>query len=84
MADCLESIDGVTDAHHVHVWALDSRRTALSAHLVVEEGIDRDAVLAGCRADLAERFGIDHATVQIESPEFAETVEVECYPATSD
>ena len=81
---CLESIEGVTDAHHVHVWALDSRRTALSAHLVVEEGVDRDAVLSGCRVELAERFGVDHATVQVESTQFAETVEMDCYPAASD
>ena len=51
--------------------------------LVVADGVDRDAVLAGCRSDLAERFGIDHATVQVESAEFAETVELDCYPATA-
>lgn len=80
----LEAVDGVADAHHVHVWSLDSRRTALSAHLVVEEGVDRDDVLGHCRQGLADRFGIDHATIQLESPGFAETVELECYPATSD
>lgn len=76
----MESIEGVVDAHHVHVWALDSQRTAMSAHLVVREAVDRDAVLADCRQALAERFGVDHATVQVESEAFSETVEIDCYP----
>lgn len=79
----LAGIDGVRDAHHVHVWALDSRRTALSAHLVVEATADRDAVLRTCRELLAERFGIDHATIQVESEGHTETVDMDCYPARS-
>lgn len=80
----LEAVDGVTDVHHVHAGALDSRWTALSAHLVVEEGIDRDEILGRCRRELADRFGIDHATIQLEPEAFVETVEMDCYPASGD
>ena len=31
-----------------------------------------------------DRFGFEHATIQVESESFSETVDMECYPATSD
>lgn len=75
----LEGLDGVEDVHDVHVWALSSNRYALSAHLVVGEGTESDRVLARSRSGLHERFGVDHATIQIESPTFEHTVSIDCY-----
>ncbi|RBI63514.1 cation transporter [halophilic archaeon] len=75
----IEGIEGVTDAHDVHVWALGSTQYTLSAHVVVAEGVDSDAVLRRCQSDLADRFGIDHATLQVESPSYAHTVDFDCY-----
>lgn len=63
----VRTVPGVTDVHHVHAWSLTGERRLLTLHAVVEEGIDRDAVLAAIKRILAERLGIDHATVQIES-----------------
>ncbi|MFB6170958.1 MAG: cation diffusion facilitator family transporter [Haloarculaceae archaeon] len=75
----LVDLDGVADVHDVHVWAHSSSAYALSAHVVVEDGADRDAVLRQCQRALAAEFDIDHATVQLEAAGHEETVELDCY-----
>lgn len=62
----LASLPGVTGYHHLHVWALSTTETALTVHLAVEPGVDRDAILASARRHLHDRFGIVHSTVQVE------------------
>ncbi|HEY0835831.1 MAG TPA: cation diffusion facilitator family transporter [Azospirillum sp.] len=57
----------VRDIHHVHVWSLTAERRLLTLHAVVAPGADHDAVLTALRTALRQRFGIDHATVQIET-----------------
>ncbi len=58
---------GVSDYHHLHVWALSTRQTAMSVHLVMPTPPDDgDAFLRELQAGLRRRFGIHHATVQIE------------------
>lgn len=78
----LGDLDGVCDVHDVHVWALSSSRYALSAHLVVLEDADSDTVLERSRSVLQDRFGVDHATIQIESPAYDHAVPNDCYDAT--
>jgi cobalt-zinc-cadmium efflux system protein len=56
---------GVLAVHHVHIWALGSRETALTAHLV-RTGQDDDQFLRTTGEALRERFGIAHATLQVE------------------
>jgi cobalt-zinc-cadmium efflux system protein len=57
---------GVARVHHVHVWAVSTTQTALTAHLVMPGGHPGDRFLAETQHDLKERFGIGHATLQIE------------------
>lgn len=57
---------GVASVHHVHVWAISTTQTALTAHLVMPEGHPGDGFLAETLHELKERFGIDHVTLQIE------------------
>lgn len=59
-------VPGVTDVHHVHAWSLTGERRVMTLHAVVEEGADQNETLRAIRALLSERFGIDHATVQLE------------------
>lgn len=65
----VESLDGVTDVHHVHVWRLDESRVALEAHVAVQ-GIDElaelDRLKQRIKTRLHERFGVDHATLEFE------------------
>jgi cobalt-zinc-cadmium efflux system protein len=57
---------GVARVHHLHVWAVSTTETALTAHLVMPGGHPGDRFLAETLHDLKERFGIGHATLQIE------------------
>ena len=62
----LSGLPGVRDVHDLHVWALASTRAAMTAHLVVGDGIDARALRHAAADLLEERFGIDHATLQVE------------------
>ena len=64
--DYLSRLDGVTEVHDLHIWAMSTNETALTAHLVRPAGFN-DAFLHGVCAELARRFRIQHATLQIES-----------------
>ena len=67
VARYLEEQPGVTSQHHLHVWALSTRETALSVHLVMPDPpADPDTFLRELQEELLERFGIRHATIQIE------------------
>ncbi|MCL7744556.1 cation diffusion facilitator family transporter [Guyparkeria hydrothermalis] len=67
----LSDLPGVSDHHHLHVWALSTRETALSVHLVMPEPpMDGDRFLRDLQEALDERFDIRHATVQIERGTF--------------
>lgn len=62
----LASQPGVAAVHDLHIWALSTTETALTAHLVRPgAGVD-DRFLAALGQDLRARFGIGHATLQIE------------------
>ena len=52
--------------HDLHVWTLTSDMESASAHLSVGADVQPADVLVSARAVLAERYGIDHATLQIE------------------
>jgi cobalt-zinc-cadmium efflux system protein len=63
----LSGLDGVSDVHDLHIWAMSTTETALTAHLVRPgAGVD-DRFLADVCMELSQRFGIGHATLQIES-----------------
>jgi cobalt-zinc-cadmium efflux system protein len=64
--DYLGRLDGVIEVHDLHVWAMSTNETALTAHLVRPGGFD-DAFLHGVCAELSHRFNIHHATLQIEA-----------------
>jgi cobalt-zinc-cadmium efflux system protein len=64
--DYLDALDGVSEVHDLHVWAMSTNETALTAHLVRPDGTD-DAFLHQVCEELSQRFNIHHATLQIES-----------------
>jgi cobalt-zinc-cadmium efflux system protein len=62
----LASLPGVVAVHDLHVWAMSTTETALTAH-VVRPGLGADdAFLHGVSNDLCARFAIGHVTLQIE------------------
>jgi cobalt-zinc-cadmium efflux system protein len=58
---------GVGQVHDLHVWSLGSRRSLLTAHVVLQAGADADQLRRILAEMLARRFAVDHATLQIES-----------------
>jgi cobalt-zinc-cadmium efflux system protein len=57
---------GVAAVHDLHIWSMSTTETALTCHLVMPDGHPGDAFLHDLASDLAKRFKIIHATVQIE------------------
>lgn len=63
----LQSLPGVGAVHDLHIWAMGTADTALTAHLVLPAGHPGDAFLARVAEDMEHRFGIGHTTLQIET-----------------
>ncbi|MHB8646418.1 MAG: cation diffusion facilitator family transporter [Thermomicrobiales bacterium] len=62
----LEGLPDVTAVHDLHIWAMSTTETALTAHLVIPAIADHDGLLARCCEDLHDQFGIEHTTLQLE------------------
>ena len=61
----LKEIQKVKEVHDLHVWAISTTQTALTAHLVVPGG-HTDQFIYEIQKKLKQKFNIDHATLQIE------------------
>ncbi len=72
----LAALAGVSEIHDLHIWAMSTTENALTAHLVMPAGHPGDAFLNDLGRTLAERFGIHHATVQIEVGDTTERCEL--------
>ena len=64
--DFLLSGDGVVAVHDLHIWALSTTDTALTAHLVMDPRPEDDGFLNWITGELEKRFHIHHPTIQIE------------------
>jgi cobalt-zinc-cadmium efflux system protein len=64
--NCLRSLPGVAEVHDLHIWAMSTTETALTVHLVRPGAGPDDAFLGDAVEALERRFGIHHATIQIE------------------
>lgn len=62
----LLDLDDVVGVHDLHVWTLTSGMEVASAHVVLAAGAEHQPALSTARHVLRNRFGIDHATVQVE------------------
>ena len=58
----------VAEVHDLHAWALGSKEPILTAHIVLKgENTDGEQVRLSLADALDERFGIEHATLQVET-----------------
>jgi len=62
----LSSVPGVLEVHDLHIWGLSTTQTALTAHLVRADNSEQHD-LHDVTSALRDRFGIGHATLQVES-----------------
>jgi cobalt-zinc-cadmium efflux system protein len=71
IAGYLGKLPGVAEVHDLHVWALSTTENAVTVHLV-QTGPERGATLVRlATTGLQQRFGIGHATIQVESSDCA-------------
>lgn len=62
----LEAWPGVQAVHHLHIWPIGAAEIALTAHLQRADTRGHDAFLDEVARALADRFGINHSTLQVE------------------
>ena len=62
----MAGLPGVAALHDLHIWGMSTTETALTCHLVMPGGHPGDALLGRVAQELQARFGIAHATIQIE------------------
>lgn len=62
----LESIEGVSEVHDLHIWGISTRETALTAHLRMPKAVLSDEQRHTIEQHLGTAFNIQHSTLQIE------------------
>ncbi len=65
----LEQQSGVKGIHDLHIWPMSTTEIALTCHCLMPAGHPGDEKLAALAHELHERFGIEHATIQVEVDE---------------
>jgi len=70
--DALLALPGVVEVHDLHVWALSTTETALTAHLIQGGSGDGAGLIALATAEVRKRFKIGHSTFQVETAESAD------------
>lgn len=63
----MAAVPGVQSVHDLHVWALTSGKSALTAHVVYQGGTDPESLLRPLQEVLAKRFQVLHTTLQMEA-----------------
>lgn len=62
----LAQLPGVVQIHDLHIWAMSTTETALTAHLVMPATAQAPAFLSEACKAIHDRFGIEHATLQVD------------------
>lgn len=62
----LATLPTCSDVHDLHVWGMSTTEAALTAHVVLNRSVCDDALLAATAKELHDKFGIEHATIQVE------------------
>jgi cobalt-zinc-cadmium efflux system protein len=64
VGEAMARVPGVREVHDLHVWTVTSGFPALAAHVITDPAEDIDEVRGRIEALLAERFEIEHTTLQ--------------------
>ncbi|MDX2155810.1 MAG: cation diffusion facilitator family transporter [Hyphomicrobiaceae bacterium] len=65
-ADLMAAVPGVHDVHHVHAWSISESRPMMTLHARIAETAPPEQTVAALKRRLHDRFGISHATIEIE------------------
>jgi cobalt-zinc-cadmium efflux system protein len=66
VASAVEGVPGVVRAHHVHAWSITQERPMVTLEVEIREGADPRQIRTATKAMLREKFGIGHATVEVD------------------
>ena len=71
LIDAMQSVAGVAEIHHLHVWELDEVNRALEAHVVVDQArlAEWGEIKQEIKRRLGEQFQIHHSTLEFEAPD---------------
>lgn len=65
--DIKASVPGVLDVHHIHAWSISQERPLVTLHArVAADRMPPEAITAAIKQQLRDRYGVDHATVELE------------------
>lgn len=67
--EAIEGFGGVVDVHDLHIWTITSGFPALAVHVLVDRERDCHERRRELERMLAERFEIEHTTIQTDHPE---------------
>jgi cobalt-zinc-cadmium efflux system protein len=71
-ADLEANVPEIEDVHHVHAWSITNERPIVTLHARLCEGRQADAAIHAIKQRLHVRFGVTHATVEIELADCAD------------
>ena len=64
--NAIREVPGVEDVHHLHIWAISTTETALTAHIVIKDTNQMETVKHEIKHEL-EHVGVQHATLEFET-----------------
>lgn len=64
--DLCMSVAGIEDVHHIHAWSITQERPMVTMHVRIENTAHPDRIVAEVKRRLKEKFGVEHATVEVE------------------
>jgi len=64
--EVMESVNGVSNVHHVHLWRLDEHRNALESHVVICDFNETEEIKKLLKTEIEKKFSISHSTLEFE------------------
>jgi cobalt-zinc-cadmium efflux system protein len=64
--ELMVAVPGVEDIHHVHAWTLTQNKPMVTLHARIADISGGDRIASAIKRELHDRYGVDHATVEIE------------------
>ncbi len=64
--DILDTVPAVADVHHIHVWSLTAEQPVVTLHARCKVDSDARQIMIAINGRLREKFGVAHATIQID------------------
>lgn len=68
--EVIHAVEGVKRVHHLHIWAISTTETALTAHISIDNIADMEHIKQEIKQEL-QKVGVQHATLEFETVETA-------------